>query len=149
MDDSKIVVAIIAIAVSSVFSAIGLFRGYFEQKRANRIAIAKRLSEVSFIFSEHLPIIIRIKKECELEIKKIKTAQPPDAHDRIEALNKVLMKSKKEHVELDNKQESISEMFKKLDKVKPENIEIILKNEYSWKEANNATLEFLLSLKKQ
>jgi hypothetical protein len=148
MDDPRVLVAIAAIAVSAIFSAIGLFLGYGAQKRANRISIAKRLTDVSFLLSEDLSTLSRIRTECLMEIKSME-ASDSGIGERMAALQRVAEQTETTQKQLDAKQEEIDKMSEDIDSVDPEKIEVILRGAYSWKVANKGNLELLLAIKNE
>ena len=143
----EIIVGIIAITVSAIFSAIGLFKGYREQKRTNRINVAKRLSEVSSVLSDDLTILGRIRTELLREIKEINDAELEAK--RLATLNEQVEIIQKDQLMIDEKQDMIDEMYEDLDNVKPEEIEMIMKNVYSWKVTNQSALDLLLYIKNE
>ena len=149
MDDPKIVVSIIAIAVSTALSAIALIRSYMEQKRTNRINIARRLSDVSKVLSEDLTVLARFRTEVKKEIKLYKNNDSPEINKKLKILETRINTINKEQKDIDIKQDIIDEMYKNIEKVDPVELEIIMKNCYSWKVSNESALELLFDIKNE
>lgn len=116
--DPRTIVAIVGIAFSSLFAAIGLLLNFFAILRSNRIAVATKLAELSKLLSDELVARVEMYGLLKMELREAQEyPDPVIAAPKIEGLKKSMEVNLKRQAELDAETKYLEEAFLRLDNV--------------------------------
>jgi len=116
--DLRTIVAIVGIAFSSIFAAIGLLLNFFAILRSNRIAVSTKLAELSKLLSDELVARVEMYVLLKRELREAQEYPDPEiAAPKIEELKKSMEVNLKRQAELDAETKYLEGAFLHLDKV--------------------------------
>lgn len=117
--EPKIIIAVIAISMSTIISCISLYLNYLSQRKANRLTSAGRLALLSKILVDEYNLRIS-------HIRDLERLSPTKTKKDIEELMK-------ENEVLNLEHDDVTKKFRNLDKLDPVDIEERIKKAYTEK----------------
>lgn len=145
--DPRTIVAIVGVAFSSVFAAIGLLLNFFAIRRSNRIAVATKLAELSKLLSDELVARVEMYGLLKTELREAQEYPHPEIAPKIEGLRNSMEVNLKRQAELDAETKYLEEAFLHLDKVDIGGVDAQIARSYRFHKIAESGLGFAEKLK--
>lgn len=148
--ETQTLVAIIGIALSSIFAALGLFLNFLAVRKNNRIAVSTKLAELSKLLSDELVARVRMYQMLTAELNEAQ-AHPntEEAAPKIAALKQSIEKNLARQSKLDQETEKLEKAFLELDSVDVGGVDAEIARSYRFQRVATSTLGYAEQIKQR